>query len=144
MVIVGASVSAADTATDIAGIAESPIHCVVRGKYNGYFGDEAFNNPHLKLRGPEICHITPATRTVHFTDGTMVEHVDAIIFGTGFTWTLPFLPQVKIRNNRIPGLYQHIFHHSDPTLTFVGAVLIPLPYFHARHLLTGSYRSELA
>ena len=121
VVIVGASVSAADIATDIAGIAETPITCIVRGKYNGYFGDTAFKNPHLKLRS-EISWIDAKTRTVHLSDGSSVENIDNIIFGTGYSWSLPFLPQIEIRNNRIPGLYHHIFHRSDPTLTFVGAV----------------------
>lgn len=51
--------------------------------------------------------------------------MDHIIFGTGFTWTLPFLPQVQTRNNRVPDLYQHVFYRHDPTLTFVGAVSLP-------------------
>lgn len=29
---------------------------------------------------------------------------------------------VELRNNRLPGLYQHIFYRRDPTLTFIGAV----------------------
>jgi hypothetical protein len=48
--------------------------------------------------------------------------VDYIIFGTGYSWTLPFLPQVLVRNNRVPNLYQHIVWQEDPTLLFVGAV----------------------
>lgn len=61
---------------------------------------------------------------MHFEDGTKLEHVDHIIFGTGYTWTLPFLPDLAktIRNNRLPNLYQHIFWREDPTLAFVGAI----------------------
>ena len=55
-------------------------------------------------------------------DGTTVSGVDHIIFGTGYTWTLPFLPQVAVRNNRVPGLWQHVVWRGDPTLLFVGAV----------------------
>lgn len=29
---------------------------------------------------------------------------------------------MKIRNNRVPGLYMHVFNQADPTLAFVGAV----------------------
>ena len=120
MLIVGSSVSAGDTATDIiaAGV-EAPLNIVSRGKFNGYFGDGAFRHPSIKLR-PEISHIT--NRDVHFTDGSVLPDVDHILFGTGFSWTLPFLPDVEIRNNRIPGLYLHIFHKADPTLAFIGAV----------------------
>lgn len=59
---------------------------------------------------------------MHFEDGTFETGVDHVLFGTGFTWTLPFLPQVPVRNNRVPDLYQHVFWRHDPTLCFVGAV----------------------
>lgn len=120
VLIVGSSVSAADTATDIisAGV-QTPLNIVSRGKFNGYFGDGAFRHPSISLR-PDIVRIVG--RDVHFKDGSVLENVEAILFGTGFNWTLPFLPNVEIRNNRIPGLYQHVFHNSDETLAFVGAV----------------------
>lgn len=86
---------------------------------NGYFGDEAFNHP-LIQQYPSISHIEG--RTVHFIDGNLVSDVDHIIFGTGYSWTLPFLPAVPVRNNRVPNLYQHIVWQHDPTLLFVGAV----------------------
>lgn len=86
-----------------------------------YFGDEAFKHPKIKRRAP-ISHITAEDRTVHFEDGTSESGVDHILFGTGFTWTLPFLPHVPTRNNRVPDLYQHVFWRHDPTLCFVGAV----------------------
>ncbi|KAJ5820088.1 hypothetical protein N7474_005679 [Penicillium riverlandense] len=124
VITVGASVSAADTAVSLIGSAQSPIHAVVRGRYNVYFGDEAFKHPGILRRAP-ISHITSnddGDRTVHFEDGTCEKDVDHIIFGTGFTWTLPFLPQVSTRNNRVPDLYQHVFYRHDPTLIFVGAV----------------------
>lgn len=99
-----------------------PVHAVIIGHTaNGYFGDEAFNHPHISKR-PSISRVDAATRTVHFTDGTSVAPVDHLIFGTGYTWTLPFLPQVPVRNNRVPGLYQHVVWRGDPSLLFVGAV----------------------
>ncbi|KAK9364583.1 hypothetical protein V1509DRAFT_572700 [Lipomyces kononenkoae] len=123
VIVVGASVSAADTAVSLIDTAESPIYAVVRGRYNPYFGDEAFKHPKIQRRAP-ISHISSSNgdRTVHFADGTSVADVDHIIFGTGFTWTLPFLPDVATRNNRVPDLYQHVFYQSDPTLVFLGAV----------------------
>lgn len=106
--------------------AQTPIHAVVRGRYNVYFGDEAFQHPKIQRRAP-ISYITPNDRTAHFEDGTSETGVDHIIFGTGFTWTLPFLPQVSTRNNRVPDLYQHVFYRHDPTLCFVGAVRFTIP-----------------
>ncbi|GAB1213690.1 hypothetical protein ATERTT37_002840 [Aspergillus terreus] len=123
VITVGASVSAADTAVSLIGAAQDPIIAVVRGKYNVYFGDEAFKHPQIQRR-PPIARVSceDGARTVHFEDGTSVSDVDHIIFGTGFTWTLPFLPDIPIRNNRVPDLYLHVFYQRDPSLVFLGAV----------------------
>ncbi|KAH6686855.1 thiol-specific monooxygenase [Plectosphaerella plurivora] len=120
VVVVGASVSAADIAFDLTSVAQTPVHAVVNGhKANIYFGDEAFNHPRIARRGT-ITRIEG--RTVHFAEGKPAEDVEHIIFGTGYTWTLPFLPSVEVRNNRVPLLYQHVVYQKDPTLLFVGAV----------------------
>ncbi|KAK7745680.1 hypothetical protein SLS62_009646 [Diatrype stigma] len=123
VVVVGASVSAADIAFDLTKTAALPVHAVVIGHTaNAYFGDEAFNHPSIAKR-PSIARVDAATRTVHFVDGTSVPAVDHLIFGTGYTWTQPFLqPLVPVRQNRVPGLYQHVVWRGDPTLLFVGAV----------------------
>lgn len=119
VVTVGASISGPDTAAALAGVVESPLHAVVRGKYHPYFGDWAFRNPHI-MRHPPISYIED--KTVVFEDGTELCEVDHIILGTGYSWTLHFLPKMEIRNNRVPGLYAHVFNRTDPTLAFVGAV----------------------
>ncbi len=127
VVVVGASISGPDISYALADVAQTPLHCVVRGKYHPYFFDYAFQHPNI-LRRPPITKIVsnPTTneRTVFFSDGTSLESVDHIIFGTGYTWTLPFLPNLAstINNNRLPNLYQHIFWRYDPTLCFVGAI----------------------
>ena len=117
--------SAADTAVNLLNIAQTPIYAVVRGKYNAYFGDEAFKNPRI-VRRPPITRVAAKDRAVFFEDGTSIGDVDHIIFGTGYTWTLPFLPDLPLRNNRVPDLYLHIFYQGDPTLSFVGAVCFAL------------------
>ena len=94
-------------------------------KANGYFGDAAFHHPSI-VQKPSISHITssPTQRggTVHFIDGTSAPNIDHLIFGTGYSWSLPFLPSVQVRNNRVPNLYQHVVYTPDPSLLFVGAV----------------------
>lgn len=46
LVVVGASVSAADLAFDLVDTAKAPVHAITIGHTpNGYFGDEAFNHP---------------------------------------------------------------------------------------------------
>ena len=123
--------SAADTAVSLIDSAQSPIYAVVRGKYNVYFGDEAFKHPSIQRR-PPISRVSSdnGERTVYFDDGTSVSDVDHIIFGTGFTWTLPFLPDIPTRSNRVPDLYLHVFHQRDPSLAFVGAVCMPIIIYH--------------
>jgi hypothetical protein len=117
-------VSAADISYDITTVTKQPVYAVIVGRtFNIYFGDEAFKHPGI-VQKPTITHITTTDdeRTVHFNDGSSVANVDEIIFGTGYSWTLPFLRNPKPRNNRVPGLYQHVVYIDDPTLLFVGAV----------------------
>ncbi|KAF2029769.1 thiol-specific monooxygenase [Setomelanomma holmii] len=130
VVVVGASISAADIAYDVVGLAKGPVYAVVIGhKPNGYFGDVAFKHPGI-VEKSSISHVTSShgDRTVHFADGTSVREVDEIIFGTGYSWSLPFLPNVEVRNNRVPSLYQHIVYQKDSSLVFVGAVAAGLTF----------------
>lgn len=124
--VVGASVSAADIAVDLVETAKAPVHAITIGHAaNGYFGDEAFNHPKIQ-KHPSIERVS--NRTVHLTNGNCIPDVDHIVFGTGYSWTLPFLPTVPVRNNRVPDLYQHVVWQKDPTLLFVGAVAAGLTF----------------
>lgn len=128
VVVVGRSVSAGDIAFDLVNTAIAPVHAITIGHAaNGYFGDEAFNHPGIRNH-PSIERISP-DRTVHLLNGTNISNVDQIIFGTGYTWTLPFLAStVPTAGNRVPGLYQHVVWQRDPTLLFVGAVQAGLTF----------------
>lgn len=121
--MIGASVSGMDIARDLIGVARHPINAVVRGKWHPYFGKTAFEHTDIQTR-PAIKRIESAEgrRTIIFEDGSRIDNVDKIILGTGYSWTLPFLPDFPVQNNRLPGLYLHIFQRQDPTLAFVGAV----------------------
>ncbi|KAH8676745.1 flavin dependent monooxygenase-like protein [Tricladium varicosporioides] len=127
VIVVGASISGPDISFSMADEVETPLHSVVRGKYHPYFFDYAFQHPNI-LRHPPIARIDSDresdTRTVYFEDGAKLENVDHIIFGTGYSWTMHFLPELAstIRNNRLPNLYQHVFWREDPSLCFVGAI----------------------
>jgi hypothetical protein len=126
IVVVGASVSGADIAFDLANIAQAPVHAITIGHtINGYFGGEAFKHPKIKNH-PSIAKVEG--RTVHLIDGNSIADVDYIIFSTGYSWSLPFLPDVPVRNNRVPDLYQHVLWQKDPTLLFVGAVAAGLTF----------------
>lgn len=126
IVVIGASVSGADIAFDLANVAQAPVHAITIGhNVNGYFGGEAFEHPKIKNH-PSIAKVEG--RTVHLIDGNSIADVDYIIFSTGYSWSLPFLPDVPIRNNRVPDLYQHVVWQKDPTLLFVGAVAAGLTF----------------
>lgn len=104
------------------------MHTITIGRNaNGYFGDEAFHHPRIRQH-PSIQRIQG--RTVHLVDGGSIPEVDHIIFGTGYSWTLPFLQaQVEVRHGaRVPELYQHVVWQRDPTLLFVGAVAAGLTF----------------
>ena len=90
-----------------------------------YFGDEAFNHPKIQ-KHPSIERVS--NRTVHLVNGDCITDVDHILFGTGYSWTLPFLPSVSVRNHRVPELYQHVVWQRDPTLLFIGAVAAGLTF----------------
>lgn len=120
VVVVGASVSAADIAFDLAPVCQ--VFAIMKGRtFNVYFGGGAFDHPRI-TQCTTIARIDPATRTVICEDGMQIPNVDHLIFGTGYSWSLPFLPQLKPVNNRIPKLYQHVVYRDDPSLLFVGAV----------------------
>jgi hypothetical protein len=61
-----------------------------------------------------------------FEDGSYLDDVDHVLFGTGYTFSVPFLPKVQERikksNCRLPGVYQHTWNIEDPSLTFIGQV----------------------
>lgn len=63
-------------------------------------------------------------KVVFFSDGSKVDDVDYIIYGTGYTFSLPFLRSIQTVNRIVPNLYLHIFSQDDPTLTFIGGVCI--------------------
>lgn len=119
---VGASVSATDITRQIATVVKSPVYASIRAPHRKY-GVIPFEHPNIALK-PTILRVStsPASRTVYFSDGSKVDNVDHIIFGTGYDFSLPFLPSVKVANRRILGTYQHIFLQDDPTLSFVGGV----------------------
>lgn len=126
VVVVGASVSAADIAFDLVDTAQTPVHAITIGHaFNGYFGGEAFNHPKIQNH-TSIARIEG--RTVHLVDGNSIANVDNLIFGTGYSWSMPFLPNVPVRNNRVPDLYQHVVWQKDPTLLFVGAIAAGLTF----------------
>jgi len=117
---VGASVSSFDIVHDILSVVKTPVYASLRSPHP-VFGFIPFTHPEIE-RKPVINQVSAENRTVSFSDGSKLENVDHIIFATGYSFSLPFLPSVKVVNRRVPGLYLHIFRQEDPTLALIGGV----------------------
>lgn len=139
VVVVGGSVSAHEIVHEILPFAKGPVYASLRGEPIPSFGWAPFRHPHIEVK-KAIERVDPETGRVHFVDGTVLEDVDHIIYATGYTFSLPYLPHVQERiktaYRRLPGVYQHTFDILDPTLTFVGMVKVHF-FFLLGTLLTG-------
>lgn len=122
MLVVGGSVSAFDALHDIRLTAKLPIISSTR-EQNALFGEASFEHPDFDRR-PAITSVGAETGRITFADGSFVDDVDSVLFATGYDFQFPFLPNIQPRNQRIPGLYQHVFDRTDPTLAFIGMVSI--------------------
>ncbi|KAF1847240.1 thiol-specific monooxygenase [Cucurbitaria berberidis CBS 394.84] len=120
VIIVGGSVSALDALHDIRKASKLPIISSLR-ESSQVFGDAPFMHPDIMKR-PSIAAFDPDTGRITFADGSYVDDIDVVLFATGYEFSFPFLPQVKPRNGRVPGLYQHVFLANDPSLALVGMV----------------------
>ncbi|KAK4187926.1 putative monooxygenase [Podospora australis] len=123
VIVVGASVSSHEIIHEILPYAQHPVFASIRGDPIPAFGWTPFEHPHIAIK-KRITRLCPETGTVFFADGTEVTGVDHIIFGTGYTFSFPWLPVVQERvekaYRRLPGVFQHTLDILDPTLTFVG------------------------
>ncbi|KAI5296019.1 hypothetical protein KEM52_006038, partial [Ascosphaera acerosa] len=72
-------------------------------------------------------------RAVIFEDGHIEEHLDAVIYCTGYLYSLPFLrdlaPPLITDGARVHGLYEHLFSIEYPTLALLTLPqrIVPLP-----------------
>lgn len=105
--------------------AQHPVYASIRGEPIPAFGWAPFKHPHVSIK-KQISSLDPLTGKVTFADGTELNDVDHIVFGTGYTFSLPWLPHVQERISkayrRLPGVYQHTWDIEDPTVAFVGMV----------------------
>jgi hypothetical protein len=123
--VVGASVSSIEITHEILDVADGQVYASIRDHPIPAFGWDPFEHPKITIK-PAIQRFDPETGHVHFTDGSYLNNIDHIIYGTGYTFSFPFIPvvQKRVKNayRRLPGVYQHTWNIEDPTLTFVGMV----------------------
>lgn len=108
-------------------MAQTPVYAALRGEPIPAFGWEPFLHPDIVVK-KEISRLDSETGRVFFADGSSLDDVDHIVFGTGYTFSVPYLEHVQERISnayrRLPGVYQHTWDIEDPTLAFVGMVSI--------------------
>ncbi|KAH0432970.1 dimethylaniline monooxygenase [Colletotrichum camelliae] len=123
VVVVGGNVSASDTVSEIHNIVSGPLYVAQRG-YNEILKD-AWELPNVVLK-PEITKLAVGADDlvkVTFKDGTQVDGIEKVHFGTGYRLSYPFLvPDPVTPSGRLSGFYQHVFNIADPSLTVVGQV----------------------
>jgi hypothetical protein len=129
VVVVGGNISAADIVTDLHAIVKGPLYTAQRGLNEKLI--PAWNLPGV-VRKPQLRRVfaspTNGKVGVEFSDGEVVADVDNIIFATGFRVAYPFIqPNNPVTlTNRLDGVYEHIVKIGDPSLAFVGQVLLLL------------------
>ena len=145
VIVVGGSVSSHEVLHEILAFAQTPVYSSLRGDPVPAFGWEPFTHPHIAVK-KQITRIDASTGRFHFADGSHVDDVDHLIFGTGYQFSMPFLPEVQTRiknaHRRLPGVYEHVFDIEDPTLVFVGMVskilMHPVPILTTSTITTKS------
>lgn len=133
VIVVGNSASGVDIASQISTTCKLPLLQSQKS--------ESFLQPDqspTKVEKPEIAEYIPEGRRVRFTDGSVEEGVDAILYCTGYFYTFPFLesldPPVIRSGEYVENLYQHIFYRPQPTLSFVALnqKIVPFPVAEAQ------------
>ncbi|KAL6722186.1 monooxygenase [Lecanora helva] len=129
-IVVGNSASTIEIAAQISEVCKRPLLNSIR------------SGPAL-LHDADYCQIVPeiveflassdGRRAVRFSDGRIERDIEAIVFCTGYFYSVPFLsslsPEIIATGDRVQHLYQHIWYIPDPTLVFVGlpSKIVPFP-----------------
>lgn len=135
-VVVGNSASGADISNQIAPHCQQPLLWSSRSTsiFSATHGAAGARRHEV----PPIAHFIPETRGVEFEDGSKESDIDAIIFATGYFYSLPFLqnlkPQLITDGSHVNHTYQHLFYAPNPTLSFLTLPqrVIPFPIAEAQ------------
>ncbi|KAI2710705.1 hypothetical protein CBS147354_8545 [Penicillium roqueforti] len=131
VVVVGSSASGLDIGSQINEVSQGKL--LVSQRSESYLAASANDD---KIICPEIVEFLPSTtydRGIKFADGRIEEHVDAVVFCTGYFYSYPFLsslnPPVVTHGWRTMNVYQQLFYIEHPTLVFpvLSQRVIPFP-----------------
>lgn len=148
VVVVGNSASGADISNQIAEHCKLPL--LWSSRSTNLFVSAAPKDPRRREL-PPIKRLIPDSRGVEFEDGTVENDVDAIVFATGYFYSLPFLEQVEPKlitdGGHVNHTYKHLFYAPKPTLSFLALPqrVIPFPVAEAQaSLLSRVYSGRLS
>ena len=138
VVVVGNSASGADISNQIAENCQLPL--LWSSRSTNLFVSATPTDPRRREL-PPIKQLIPGSRGIEFEDGTIQNHVDAIIFATGYFYSLPFLEEVEPKlitdGSHVNHTYKHLFYAPKPTLSFLALPqrVIPFPVAEAQAAL---------
>ena len=150
VIVVGNSASGSDISNQISRHCAAPLLWSTRSVSLFSNTHSAGNDDALRVNYPPIAHFHPEDRIVEFSDGTCATDIDAIVFATGYFYSLPFLSQLTppliTSGAYVYGTYKHLFHATHPTLSFLALPqrVIPFPIAEAQAaVLARVYASRL-
>ncbi|KAF2021363.1 flavin-containing monooxygenase [Aaosphaeria arxii CBS 175.79] len=127
VVVVGNSASGVDISAQLVSVTEQPIIWSIRSASQ--------LKPLPDPQRPEYSKISkfvPDDGSIHFDDGRIEHDVDAIIFATGYYYSLPFLSSLKPQpvgdGRRVQHTYKHLFYAPRPTLSFLALNVRGVPF----------------
>ena len=131
VLVIGNSASGIDIAAQIGKFCQRPLLLSSRSESPFQKGKEAWRQD-----VPEVLHFygpKKQNRAVHFANGRIEEHIDVVVFATGYFFSFPFLsglasPTVT-DGFRTQDVYEHFLHIDHPTLFFpaLNLKIIPFP-----------------
>tara|TARA_R110002003_G_scaffold215_1_gene16427 strand:+ start:16775 stop:18295 length:1521 start_codon:yes stop_codon:yes gene_type:complete len=136
VIVVGNSASGADISNQIAPYCQQPL--LWSSKSVSMFSASHGSGDPRRHEVPPIARFTPENRGVVFEDGSAESDIRAIVFATGYFYSLPFLENVKpaliTDGSHVNHTYQHLFYAPQPTLSFLALNqrVIPFPIAEAQ------------
>lgn len=138
VIVIGNSASGADISAQIASTCSLPLLWSTRSQSLFSATHGAASADQRRREVPPIARFLPSTRGVEFADGTQAHDIDAIVFATGYFYSLPFLesvePKLITTGEKVNHTFQHLFYAPRPSLSFLALNqrVIPFPIAEAQ------------
>ena len=134
VVVVGNSASGMDIANQISEVSQCPLIMSQRSA-SWLSGSHSKSEEQRIVMKPQIEEFLDAdkpSRAVRFSDGSVEDNIDFVLFCTGYLYSLPFLTSLLselIRDgSRVHNLYKHMFFMDHPSLAFVALPMRVIPF----------------